>query len=135
MRIPDTLLERLNSQADLVSIIRRHTDLKPAGREFKGCCPFHDEKTPSFYVNPQTNLYHCFGCGASGNPVTFLREYERLTFMEAVKVLADQTHIELPKDDADDQKVRYKKSTPAPVPPPPPVAPPSDIMPNMVYHD
>lgn len=135
MRIPDTLLERLNSQADLVSIIRRHTDLKPAGREFKGCCPFHGEKTPSFYVNPQTNLYHCFGCGASGNPVTFLREYERLTFMEAVKVLADQTHIELPKDDADDQKVRYKKSTPAPVPPPPPIAPPSDIMPDMVYHD
>lgn len=133
MRLSDTLLERLNSQADLVSLIRRHTDLKPAGREFKGCCPFHGEKTPSFYVNPQTNVYHCFGCGASGNPITFLREFERLTFAEAVKVLADQTHIELPKDDEQEQKIRYKKQTSS-IPPNLPKSPQTTPTPD-VSHD
>lgn len=109
MRISDTLLERLNSQADLVSMIRKHTTLKPAGREFKGCCPFHGEKTPSFYVNPQTNLYYCFGCGVKGNPITFLREFERMTFQEATEYLADQTGIEIPKDNTYHAKIHYKK--------------------------
>ncbi|OPH37629.1 DNA primase [Moraxella lacunata] len=115
MRIPDTTLERLNSSADLVAIIKKHTTLKPAGREFKGCCPFHGEKTPSFYVNPQTNLYYCFGCGVKGNPITFLREFERMTFKEAVDYLSEQTGIELPKDDKFAQKIRYTKNkTPNP---------------------
>ena len=122
MRISDTILERLNSQADLVSMIRKHTVLKPAGREFKGCCPFHGEKTPSFFVNPQTNVYYCFGCGVRGNPITFLREFERLTFMEAVELLSDQTGIDLPKDDGFTDKIRYKK-TPKPQPAPPPISP------------
>ncbi|WP_066799804.1 DNA primase [Moraxella oblonga] len=110
MRIPDTILERLNSQADLVAMIKKHTTLKPAGREFKGCCPFHGEKTPSFYVNPQTNLYYCFGCGVKGNPISFLRDFERLTFKEAVELLADQTGIDLPKDDHTPQQIQYKKT-------------------------
>lgn len=115
MRIPDTTLERLNSSADLVAIIKKHTTLKPAGREFKGCCPFHGEKNPSFYVNPQTNLYYCFGCGVKGNPITFLREFERMTFKEAVDYLSEQTGIELPKDDKFAQKIRYAKNkTPNP---------------------
>lgn len=113
MRIPDTILERLNSQADLVAMIRKHTTLKPAGREFKGCCPFHGEKTPSFYVNPQTNLYYCFGCGVRGNPITFLREFERMTFMEAAELLSEQTGIELPKDDGFNEKLFYKKTPPS----------------------
>lgn len=115
MKIPDTTLERLNSSADLVTIIKKHTTLKPAGREFKGCCPFHGEKTPSFYVNPQTNLYYCFGCGVKGNPITFLREFERMSFKEAVDYLSEQTGIELPKDDNFAQKIRYTKNkTPTP---------------------
>ncbi|STY93945.1 DNA primase [Moraxella bovis] len=115
MRIPDTTLERLNSSADLVAIIKKHTTLKPAGREFKGCCPFHGEKNPSFYVNPQTNLYYCFGCGVKGNPITFLREFKRMTFKEAVDYLSEQTGIELPKDDKFAQKIRYAKNkTPNP---------------------
>lgn len=112
MRIADSILERLNSQADLVAMIRKHTVLKPAGREFKGCCPFHGEKTPSFYVNPQTNLYYCFGCGVRGNPITFLREFERMSFMEAVQLLSDQTGIDLPKDEHTAEKILYKKTTP-----------------------
>ncbi|UNU73401.1 DNA primase [Moraxella nasovis] len=110
MQISESVIEQLNSHADLVGMIRKHTALKPAGRELKGCCPFHGEKTPSFFVNPQTNLYYCFGCGAKGNPITFLRELERMTFIEAVKHLSDQTGIELPKDDEFAKKISYKKS-------------------------
>ena len=80
MNIPESIIEQLNSQADLVGIIGKHTTLKAAGREYKGCCPFHGEKTPSFYVNPETNLYYCFGCHAKGNPITFLKEFERMSF-------------------------------------------------------
>lgn len=124
MRIPDSIIERLNSQADLVAMIKKHTTLKPAGREFKGCCPFHGEKTPSFYVNPQTNLYYCFGCGVKGNPISFLKDFERLTFKEAVELLADQTGIDLPKEEHTPDKIRYKKTPKAPTPPVAPNAPP-----------
>lgn len=117
MRIPESVIEQLNSQADLVGIIGKHTTLKPAGREFKGNCPFHGERTPSFYVNPQTNLYYCFGCHAKGNAITFLKEFERLNFIEAVKLLAEQTGVELPKDDEYAQKIRYNKTKARPQPP------------------
>lgn len=109
MRIPEYIIARINAEADLVSIIKRYTTLKPAGKEFKGCCPFHGEKTPSFYVNPASNLYYCFGCGAKGNAISFLVDYERLTFVEAVKELSEQTGIELPKEDT--QSISYQKST------------------------
>lgn len=107
MSIPNHILEQLNSQADLVSIIGRHTTLKRSGNEFRGCCPFHGEKSPSFFVNPQKNMYHCFGCQAGGNALGFLRDYENLTFMEAVEELSRQTGIEVPKEDR--QNIRYKK--------------------------
>ncbi len=135
MQIPESLIEQLNAEADLVEIIGKHTTLKPAGREFKGCCPFHGEKTPSFYVNPQTNLYYCFGCHAKGNAITFLKEFERMNFIESVKYLSGQTGIELPKDTADQQKFKYKKTiktqgakpiAPQSAPVPPPVAPAGD---------
>lgn len=99
MKVPEHIISQLNAQADLVAIIRRHTTLKPAGREFKGNCPFHGEKTPSFYVNPATNLYYCFGCGAKGNAISFLVDFEKLTFVEALKTLSAQTGIDLPKED------------------------------------
>ncbi|WP_114800197.1 CHC2 zinc finger domain-containing protein [Moraxella canis] len=113
MNIPESIIEQLNSQADLVGMIGKHTTLKAAGREYKGCCPFHGEKTPSFYVNPETNLYYCFGCHAKGNPITFLKEFERMSFIESVKYLSEQTGIELPKDDAYQKKFKYKKTTKA----------------------
>lgn len=110
MKVSEPIINRLNSEADLVSIIRRHTVLKPAGREFKGNCPFHGEKTPSFYVNPQTNLYYCFGCGAKGNAISFLVDFEKLTFTEALKTLSLQTGIDLPKENT--QNISYKRHTP-----------------------
>ena len=108
MSIPNHILEQLNSQADLVSIIGRHTTLKRAGSEYKGCCPFHGEKSPSFYVNPQKNIYHCFGCSVGGNAISFLRDYENLTFIEAVNELSKQTGIEVPKEEQ--QNVSYQRS-------------------------
>lgn len=108
MSIPNHILEQLNSQADLISIIGRHTTLKRAGSEYKGCCPFHGEKSPSFYVNPQKNIYHCFGCSVGGNAISFLRDYESLTFIEAVNELSKQTGIEVPKDEQ--QNVSYQRT-------------------------
>lgn len=108
MSIPNHILDQLNSQADLISIIGRHTTLKRAGSEFKGCCPFHGEKSPSFYVNPQKNIYHCFGCSVGGNAISFLRDYENLTFIEAVNELAKQTGIEVPKEEP--QNVSYQRA-------------------------
>ena len=113
MSIPNHILEQLNSQADLISMIGRHTTLKRAGSEFKGCCPFHGEKSPSFYVNPQKNIYHCFGCSVGGNAISFLRDYENLTFMEAVDELSKQTGIEVPKDEQ--KNVSYQRSKPRPI--------------------
>lgn len=111
MSIPSHIIDQLNSQADLVSIIGRHTQLKKAGNEFKGCCPFHGEKTPSFYVHPIKNVYHCFGCGVSGNAIGFLKDYENLTFIEAVHELSKQTGIDIPKDNG--QNTRYRRNKPA----------------------
>ncbi len=108
MSIPNHILEQLNSQADLISIIGRHTTLKRAGSEYKGCCPFHGEKSPSFYVNPQKNIYHCFGCSVGGNAISFLRDYEKLTFIEAVNELSKQTGIEVPKEEP--QNVSYQRA-------------------------
>jgi len=116
MSIPNHILDQLNSQADLISIIGRHTTLKRAGSEFKGCCPFHGEKSPSFYVNPQKNIYHCFGCSVGGNAISFLRDYENLTFIEAVNELSKQTGIEVPKEEQ--QNVSYQRRAPKPIAPP-----------------
>lgn len=137
MKISDTTLEQLNEQADLVAIIRRHTTLKPAGKEFKGCCPFHGEKTPSFYVNPQTNLYYCFGCHAKGNAISFLVDYEKLSFMEAVKQLAQSTGIELPKENT--ERISYQRhiaqnNTPNPTNLPKPTKPHDSNQPASTQH-
>ncbi|SUD90486.1 DNA primase [Psychrobacter phenylpyruvicus] len=126
MSIPSHILDQLNSQADLVGIIGKHTTLKRAGKEFKGNCPFHGEKTPSFYVNPQKNVYNCFGCGVGGNAISFLRDYENQTFMEAVQELSRQTGVEIPKED--NKNLRYKRAPKqsAPPPPQPPIKQPQD---------
>lgn len=105
--IPAHILDQLNQQADLVGMIGRYTTLKRSGQDFKGCCPFHGEKTPSFFVNPRKNVYHCFGCKVSGNAITFLMEYERLTFREAAETLSHQTGIALPVEEK--KSVAYRK--------------------------
>ena len=94
----NAIIDQIIANADIVKIIGKHVELKRSGNEFKGCCPFHGEKTPSFFVNPQKGLYNCFGCGVAGNALTFLKDYENLTAGEALKELSRQTGIELPKE-------------------------------------
>ncbi len=80
-RIPQHFIDELMQRADIVEIIGSRIQLKKAGRDFKACCPFHGEKTPSFTVSPAKGFYHCFGCGAHGTALGFLMEYDRLEFV------------------------------------------------------
>ncbi len=93
--IPDEKIEEILERIDLVDIVSRYVTLKRVGKNFFGLCPFHSEKTPSFSVSPDKQLFHCFGCGASGNAISFLMQIEGLSFVEAVKELADMAGVEL----------------------------------------
>ena len=97
--IPENLLEDILSRLDIVEIISGYIPLKKAGRNFKANCPFHHEKTASFMVSPDRQIYHCFGCGESGNAFKFLMRHERMEFPEAVEVLAKKTGVILPEQD------------------------------------
>lgn len=89
--------ERIRERADIVEVISSYIPLRPAGRNYKALCPFHKEKTPSFVVSPEKQLFHCFGCGAGGNVFTFVMRYEGVGFPEAVKILAERYGIEIEK--------------------------------------
>ncbi len=95
-RIPHSFIDELMTRVDIVEVIDARVPLKKAGREYTACCPFHNEKTPSFTVSPNKQFYHCFGCGAHGTAVGFLMEYEHLSFPEAVEELARQLGLEVP---------------------------------------
>jgi DNA primase len=94
-------LERVKQTADIVEVISAHTDLRRAGARWTGLCPFHDERTPSFSVDAQEKLYHCFGCGVGGDVIKFVEEKDGLGFAEAVEVLADRYGIELEREQED----------------------------------
>ena len=96
MSLSPAFLDELRARVPLQPIVARRVKLTRAGREWKGCCPFHNEKSPSFYVNDDKGFYHCFGCGAHGDVIRFLTEQEGLPFMEAVKQLAAQAGMEVP---------------------------------------
>jgi len=95
--IPDSFIEELLARSDVVELIERRVPLKRVGSEFQACCPFHDEKTPSFTVSPKKQFYHCFGCGAHGTVIGFLMQYEGLEFLDAVEELARAAGLEVPK--------------------------------------
>ena len=97
-RIPGSFIDDLVSATDIVEVIGHYVALKPAGKEFKACCPFHDEKTPSFTVVPDKQFYHCFGCGAHGTAIGFLMDYANMEFVEAVEELARRTGREVPRE-------------------------------------
>ncbi len=97
-RIPQAFIDELVARADIVEIIDARVPLKKAGREYKACCPFHDEKTPSFTVSPGKQFYHCFGCGAHGTALGFLMEFDHLDFVEAVEELAARYGLEVPRE-------------------------------------
>ncbi|NOY15545.1 MAG: DNA primase [Gammaproteobacteria bacterium] len=96
-RIPPEFIDELLARADIVEIIDSRVPLKKAGREYKGCCPFHDEKTPSFTVSPNKQFYHCFGCGAHGTAIGFLMDYDNLGFRETIEELARRYSMIIPE--------------------------------------
>jgi DNA primase len=97
-RIPQSFIDELIARADIVEIIGSRVALKKAGREYKACCPFHNEKTPSFWVSPIKQFYHCFGCGAHGTALGFLMQYDQLPFPEAVEDLAGRLGLDVPHE-------------------------------------
>ncbi|MFA5529071.1 MAG: DNA primase [Thiohalomonadaceae bacterium] len=97
-RIPQDFIDELLSRIDLVEVVDTRVPLKKAGREFVACCPFHNEKTPSFTVSPSKQFYHCFGCGAHGNAIGFLMAYEHLEFVDAIETLAAGAGIPVPRE-------------------------------------
>ena len=99
MSLSPAFLDELRARTVLSALIGRSVKLTRAGREHKGCCPFHNEKTPSFYVNDDKGFYHCFGCGAHGDAIRFLTDNRGLPFMDAVKELAAAAGMEVPAPD------------------------------------
>jgi DNA primase len=98
-RIPEDTLNAVRDRVDIVDLVGRHVGLKKAGRTWKGLCPFHHEKTPSFVVSPDRGTYHCFGCGEGGNAFGFLMKHDGMSFPEAVRELAREVGIEIPEYD------------------------------------
>lgn len=97
MYYPEEIVEEVRSRNDIVDVISGYVKLQKKGSNYFGLCPFHNEKSPSFSVSPQKQMYYCFGCGAGGNVITFLMEYESYTFPEALKILADRAGVKLPE--------------------------------------
>ena len=109
-RIPDSFIDELLARVDIVDVIERRVPLKKAGREWTACCPFHNERTPSFYVSPAKQFFHCFGCGAHGTAVKFLMDYERLEFPDAVEELAQSVGLTVPREGGREAAPREDKS-------------------------
>jgi DNA primase len=112
-RIPDELIERIRTHFDIVDIVQQYVQLKKSGRNWFGLCPFHSEKTPSFSVAPDKQIFHCFGCGAGGDLIKFVMDIEQLTFVEALRRLAEQAGIEVPElsgpEDGEDSEFRQMR--------------------------
>jgi DNA primase len=109
-RIPDSFIDELLARVDIVDVIERRVPLKKAGREWTACCPFHNERTPSFYVSPAKQFFHCFGCGAHGSAIKFLMDYERLEFPDAIEELAQAVGLKVPYEGGRDNAPREDKT-------------------------
>ena len=107
--IPQSFIDEVLDRTDIVDIISSRVQLKKAGKNYSACCPFHEEKTPSFTVTQEKQFYHCFGCGASGNAIGFLMEYERLEFIEAIEYLAKNAGLEVPKTTPSSSRIEKKQ--------------------------
>src|SRR6187399_105814 len=97
-RIPEKFIDDLLARIDIVDVIQERVQLKKSGRDWSARCPFHDERSASFTVSPTKQFYHCFGCGAHGTAISFLMNYDRLEFLDAVDELAKRVGMEVPRD-------------------------------------
>ncbi|MGE0703977.1 MAG: CHC2 zinc finger domain-containing protein, partial [Vicinamibacterales bacterium] len=96
MRFPQSFIDDLRLQANILQVVQDYVPLKKAGTTYKGLCPFHSEKTPSFHVNPEKGFFHCFGCGVGGDVFKFLELHEKAGFQDAVRMLAQKFGVQLP---------------------------------------
>ena len=111
VRYSDELIEEVRNSNDIVDVISQYVVLKRSGRNFFGLCPFHKEKSPSFSVSPDRQIFHCFGCGAGGNVIHFIQKIENIDFRETMEILAERAGIVLPtiENSAEDKKQLLKK--------------------------
>ncbi len=109
MPIPESFLDALTERCDIVDVVSQYVQLTKKGGNLFGLCPFHNEKTPSFSVSPDKQIYHCFGCGKGGGVVNFIMEIENLSFPEAVKLLADRAGMAMPEEGQDQELPRQRK--------------------------
>lgn len=108
-RISDEIISNICDENDIIDYVSQYVTLKKSGRDYSGLCPFHNEKTPSFHVSREKQLFHCFGCGASGNLVQFVMRTENLDFVDALKLLADRAGIIIPEDDDNFSSADHEK--------------------------
>ena len=109
MPIPESFLDALTERCDIADVVSQYVQLTKKGGNLFGLCPFHNEKTPSFSVSPDKQIYHCFGCGKGGGVVNFIMEIENLSFPEAVRLLADRAGMTVPEDGQDQELPRLRK--------------------------
>src|SRR5262249_37198731 len=110
-RIAETSVEQVKDRVDMLELVRTRTELERAGSEWRGRCPFHDERTPSFWVDAVNKRYHCFGCGAGGDAITFTRQTQGLEFKEAVEWLAERFGVELLYEDVSAEESERRART------------------------
>jgi len=108
--IPDSFIDELLARVDIVDVIERRVPLKKAGREWTACCPFHNERSPSFYVSPAKQFFHCFGCGVHGSAIKFVMDYDRLEFPDAVEELAQAVGLKVPREGGREAAPREDKT-------------------------
>ncbi len=112
-RIPQNFIDDLLNRLDIVEVVDHRVKLKKSGKNYSACCPFHEEKTPSFTVSPDKQFYYCFGCGATGNAIGFLMEYERQGFVDAVESLAKTAGLEVPKEQQNEKQLERESRSKA----------------------
>ena len=111
VRYSDEILDEIKTRNDIVDVISQYVTLKRKGRNFFGICPFHNEKSPSFSVSPDKQIFHCFGCGVGGNVFHFISKIENINFVESIQLLAERAHIELPKSSSvEDERLANLKA-------------------------
>ncbi|MBQ5564531.1 MAG: DNA primase, partial [Clostridia bacterium] len=110
MFISEEFKQELKSRTDIVDVISSYVHLKRTGRNMQGLCPFHNEDTPSFSVSPEKNMFHCFGCKASGDVITFIMRIENIEYLEAIRLLAQRAGLEIPESSARDEGISKLKN-------------------------
>ncbi|MCD8143084.1 MAG: CHC2 zinc finger domain-containing protein, partial [Clostridiales bacterium] len=109
MAIPEAFLEKLNERVDLVDVASGYTTLQKKGNRYWGCCPFHSEKTPSFSITPEKQMYYCFGCHKGGHLINFVMEAEGVGFVDAVGILAQRAGMPMPEDNGNPGEAKKRE--------------------------